>query len=70
MIEDEIFDSMANVRKSYYTKAKHVHQCSMCGEIAPVQQVYMLKDEYIDGLDPLQVAYLFICEECYNELPD
>ena len=30
----------------------------------------MLKNEYVDELDPLSIPYLFICEDCYKELPD
>ena len=71
MIEDEIFDSMSKMKKSYYKVATHPHQCSMCGEEANPEKVrYMLKNEYVDELDPLTIPYLFICEECYKELPD
>lgn len=71
MIEDEIFDSMSKMKKSYYKVATHPHQCSMCGEEASPRKVcYMLKNEYVDELDPLVIPYLFICEDCYKELPD
>lgn len=71
MIEDEIFDSMSKMKKSYYKVATHPHQCSMCGEEAGPRKVcYMLKNEYVDELDPLAIPYLFICEDCYKELPD
>lgn len=71
MIEDNIFDSMARMRKSDYVVATYPHQCSMCGEEASPNKVcYMLKEESVNELNPIEIPYLFICEDCYKELPD
>lgn len=71
-IEDEIFDTAINVQgikrtKSMYEKARYLHNCSMCLDESKKEVAYRLKIEYVrDYATP----YIFICDECYNELPD
>lgn len=73
MIEDEIFasalDTMGIKRtKDMYIAAEHPHTCTMCGEDYDPQAVgYKLKREYVDNLN---TPYLWICNECYEELPN
>lgn len=68
MIEDEIFNMMTDKKKSDYTRATLPHVCSMCGELS--NNGYKLSLENMIGIDLKSKPYIFICEECYKELPD
>lgn len=81
-IEDEIFtDALTalkiNLNKKMYTKAQYPHKCSLCTESSN-KLGYKLKveerfanDYYSEITSPtVYNPYLFICKECYEELPD
>lgn len=81
-IEDEIFAdaltaSKINLNKKMYTKAQYPHKCSLCTE-GNNETGYKLKVEerfindcYSEITSPaVYNPYLFICKECYEELPD
>ena len=65
MIEDELFKQEVkgyNLTKEVYTPAEHSHQCTMCGQ-------NYLGYKRKDALDA-NTPYLFICIDCYEELPN
>lgn len=71
-IEDEIFNSALEASKikrtkNMYEKARYLHNCSMCLDDSKKEVQYKLKFEYVDSMD---TPYIFICEDCYNELPE
>ena len=71
-IEDKIFASALGAKgikrtKDMYTKGLYPHTCRMCGENSRDTQSYILKSEYVTDFN---TPYLFICEECYEELGD
>ena len=71
-IEDKIFASALEAKgikrtKGMYTKGLYPHTCRMCGENSRDIQSYILKSEYVTDFN---TPYLFICEECYEELDD
>lgn len=81
-IEDEIFaDALTalkiNLNKKMYTNAQYPHKCSLCTEDNN-ETGYKLKveerfinDYYSEITSPtVYNPYLFICKECYEELPD
>lgn len=70
-LEDLIFASALEASgikrtKDMYTKAKGLHYCTMCKELT--QPTYKLKEEYVTLGD--ETPYLFICFDCYEELPN
>ena len=71
-IEDEIFDSALEASKirrtkNMYEKARYLHNCSMCLDDSKKEVQYKLKFEYVNSI---KTPYIFICEDCYNELPE
>lgn len=73
-IEDRIFEEALKAQnihltKSMYEKAEYPHACSMCNAEVAQQffDTYRLKVKYIRDYEQ---PYIFICTECYNELPD
>lgn len=76
-IEDEIFLDALEVQKirrakSMYELAEYPHRCSMCQteediKIKDLQKGYKLKFPYVSDFN---VPYLYICKECYEELPE
>lgn len=65
MIEDIFFKQKFkgyNLTKDNYIPAEHSHQCTMCGQ-------YCLGYKRKDALDT-ETPYLFICMDCYEELPN
>ena len=71
MIEDDIFFSLVKRSKADYVPATLLHTCEMCRKEARLgQRGYMLSEEKLDTGDPLVTPYLFICNECYDELPE
>lgn len=82
-IEDDIFlDALASLKikltKDMYIRANYPHTCSLCTECSSNKLGYKLRPKfrYIDNsyseiVSPQQSnPYLFICKECYDELPD
>ena len=72
MIEDEIFASAleaSNIKrtKGMYHKAKLLHHCSMCDNVSEPSVGYALNLDEVSGFD---TPYLYICPECYEELPE
>lgn len=73
-IEDEIFTDALKAKKLKRTKSmferdcRYPHKCMMCLEqIDEPKDIYKLKPEFVvDDNTP----YLFICLDCYNELPN
>lgn len=59
---------MVDRKKSDYVKATLPHTCSMCGEIS--NDGYKLSLESMMDVDLESMPYVFICKECYEELPD
>ena len=81
-IEDDIFmDALSafklKLNKSMYEPAMYPHKCSLCTE-DDNKIGYKLKieerfiNEYYSEITSPAVynPYLFICKECYEELPD
>lgn len=73
-IEDEIFASALETSgikrtKAMYERALFPHWCTMCYDKDTVNYYgYRLKPEFVSyGED---TPYLFICDECYEELPN
>lgn len=71
MIEDEMFAKALDIvglkrTKNMYTKSKYPHRCSMCLDDMKITG-YKLKSEYVCDY---KVPYMFICQECYESLPD
>lgn len=71
-IEDKIFLKALEAQgikrtKEMYEEAEYPHLCDMCQENSPLGgMTYRLKTKCIrDFLEP----YIFICEDCYRELP-
>lgn len=71
-IEDEMFVNAVTAQnihrtQSMYNKAKLPHKCSMCGEDNDKLEIgYALDIEFVSDLsDP----YIFICDDCFKELP-
>ena len=72
MIEDDIFESdLKNLKskrtKSMYEPSRWPHKCNMWLDEESKMAGYKLKPEYVECLN---TPYMFICEECYNELED
>lgn len=73
-IEDKIFASALKAKKLRITKSmyerdcRYPHKCTMCLEqVDEPKNIYRLKPEFVtDDSTP----YLFICSDCYNELPN
>lgn len=73
-IEDKIFTDALEAKgllktKSMYVRdCKHPHQCRFCLEqVDEPKDIYRLKQEFVpEG----EVPFLFICVDCYNELPN
>ena len=65
-IETKILNDLLKLNKGMYEKATYPHKCNICqDDIATVG--YRKKVEYVnDWQDP----HIFICTECYEELPD
>lgn len=81
-IEDKIFQlALEQLRikltKCMYKRANLPHKCSLCLE-EPVELGYKLKpiyrqiyEDYFEIETPIEYSpYLFICKECYEELPN
>lgn len=65
-IEDDMLFEELKLSKDKYTKAQYPHVCGLCLDENKENKIgYKL----IEGRSPDQPA-LFICEECYNQLPD
>lgn len=65
MIEDELFKEEIkeyNLTKDKYIPSEYSHYCTMCGQ-------YYKGYKRKDALDAT-VPYLFICIDCYEELPN
>lgn len=84
-IEDWIFASALEalkikLHKNMYERTLLPHVCSMCGDDNDKKEVgYKLKLQYRDLLEngdffidypPPTTPYLFICNECYDLLPE
>lgn len=81
-IEDEIFaDALSalriNLNKKMYTEAQYPHRCSLCTEDTNVigyklkVEERFINDYCSEIVSPIEASpYLFICKECYEELPD
>ena len=81
-IEDEIFaDALTalkiNLNKKMYARAQYPHICSLCtGDSDELGYKLKVKERFIDQhyseiISPTECnPYLFICKECYEELPD
>jgi hypothetical protein len=72
MIEDEMFAKALEIigirrTKKMYHKAKLLHHCSMCDNISEPSVGYALNLDKVSGFD---TPYLYICPECYEELPE
>lgn len=73
-IEDKIFadaleaKGMKRTKSMYIRDCRHPHKCTMCLEqIDEPKDIYRLKSEFVtDNNTP----YLFVCLDCYNELPN
>lgn len=73
-IEDKIFADALKAKKLRRTKSmyerdcRYPHKCTMCLEqIDEPKDIYRLKPEFVtDEITP----YLFVCSDCYNELPN
>ena len=68
-IEDDMFlDALEASRlkrtQSMYEPSTYPHKCSMCGAFP---SGYMLKVDHVLNLG-IDTPYMFICEECLNEL--
>lgn len=71
-IEDDIFMDALKAQgikrtKNMYEKARYLHNCSMCLDDSKKEVQYKLKFEYVSSIE---TPYIFICEDCYNELPE
>ena len=73
-IEDKIFTDALEAKgllrtKSMYVRdCKHPHKCTMCSEqVDEPKDIYRLKPEFVPGGE---APFLFICSDCYNELPN
>lgn len=65
MIEDELFKQEIkelNLTKDDYIPAQHSHHCEMCRQ-------YYKGYKRSDAVDA-DTPYLFICTDCYEELPN
>lgn len=73
-IEDKIFADaleakhLKRTKSMYIRDCKYSHQCRFCLEqIDEPRDVYRLKPEFVPGGE---APFLFICLDCYNELPN
>lgn len=64
-IENQILNNLLELNKGMYEKAKFPHICDICTEDNGVG--YKMKLEYVKDW---QQPYLFICDECYEDLPN
>lgn len=65
-IENKILNDLIDLNKTMYEPAEYPHICGLCQE--PTRHsVYRKKLEYVKDW---QQPYLFICKECYEDLPD
>lgn len=64
-IENQILNNLLELNKGMYEKAEHPHNCGICTEDNGVG--YRMKLEHVKDW---QQPYLFICNECYEDLPD
>lgn len=81
-IEDEIFADILtalriNLTKNMYTKAQYPHKCSLCAEESnelgyklKISERKIVNDYVIYDGPEINTPYLFICKECYEELPN
>ena len=69
MIEDKIFNSMVNLSREMYEEAELSHECSLCGELMNTSEFYMRKIDNGEQEISTTTPYLFICKECWKELP-
>lgn len=73
MIEDEMFTKALEIKgikrtKSMYKKSIFPHCCNMClDKNEDALLGYALKIKYVTDWD---TPYLFICDDCYNSLPE
>lgn len=71
--EDKIFAAVLEAMgikrtKAMYERSQFPHLCTMCcEEDAGDYYGYRLKPEFVDSID---TPYVFICDECYEELED
>jgi hypothetical protein len=68
-IEDEIFASALEAQgikrtQDMYEPSTYPHRCGMCGEYP---SHYKLKPQYVEEIGD-ETPYIYICEECLNEL--
>ena len=69
--QDEMFSGALEAQglkrtKSMYEKASLTHMCGACLE-SPKELVYRL---LLDFVTDFNTPYLYICNECYEELQD
>lgn len=76
-LEDKIFLKALEAKgikrtKKMYERAEHPHRCSMCQceediTINDLRKGYRLTIPYVSDFNE---PYIFICDDCYKELPD
>lgn len=73
-IEDIIFANALETRRVKRTKlmyerdCRYPHKCNMClEEIEEPSFIFKLKPEFVTNDN---TPYLFVCADCYNELPN
>lgn len=65
-IENKILNDMLKLNKTMYNEATYPHICGICQDDKPTVG-YKKKLELVnDWQDP----HIFICKECYEDLPD
>lgn len=69
-IEDELFNELSGLTKDMYDEAIISHNCSICDENLNATSFYARKIDDIEGAIIENIPYLFICNECYEELPE
>ena len=69
MLEDKIFDSISGLNKDMYEEAELAHKCSLCGALLETNNSYMRKIDNGEQEISTTTPYLFICKECWKELP-
>lgn len=72
-VEDKIFFNLVKRYKEDYEPSQYPHNCSMCQDETRLDTsaTYKLKYNILSGVEnPRSVPYIFICKDCYDDLPN